>query len=466
MYPRLYIAKQLIREDGVIFISIDDNEQAQLKILCDEIFGEESLLGTFVWRRRQTTDNRNQNNISTDHEYILAYSKSDLAKFNGNTINEDKYRNLDNDTRGPWASIDLSGLATASQRPNLHYPLIDPETGISYAPNPNRGWSKSKTTMDVLISEKRILFPKNPNGRPREKKFLRDLRSNITGFSTWLNDQSVGYNTNGTREVAEIFGEKIFSFPKPTTLLISLCEQIIESEDIVLDFFAGSGSTAHAILEMSAKKNINNYFICVQIPEKVDAKSEAHKLGFDNIFEITKERIIRASKKVSENYPEAKTTLGFKIFKTCENLLPELKTQQLTLNFKESSATNDPHQVDLDFSGKLAFNDDFSEAQLHDILTTWKGIDKILLSQNLSIVNLGEYIAYGFGHVLYLINKNFNSEALKALIHKLDNEHNFQVSKLVLLGHHFESRSQREIDEAMKNYNNKKSIPVDVVVRY
>lgn len=108
----------------------------------------------------------------------------------------------------------------------------------------------------------------------------------------------------------------------------------------------------------------------------------------------------------------------------------------------------------------------FDEAQLQDILTTWKGIDKILLSQNLSIVNLGEYIAYGFGHVLYLINKNFNSEALKALIHKLDNEHNFQVSKLVLLGHHFDSRSQREIDEAMKNYNNKKSIPVDVVVRY
>lgn len=453
IYPRLYIAKELLRQDGIVLISIDDNEHSQLKILCDDIFGEGSFCGSFVWRRRQTTDNRNQNNISTDHEYILVYSRTDLARFNGNTINEDKYRNLDNDSRGPWASIDLSGLATASQRPNLHYPLVDPETGISYAPNPNRGWSKSKETMGVLISEKRILFPKNPNGRPREKKFLRDLRSNITGFSTWLNEQSVGYNTNGTREVTEIFGEKIFSFPKPTTLLTTLFEQIIESEDIVLDFFAGSGSTAHALIDFNAKKNINNYFICVQISEKLDSKSEAYKQGFHNIFEITKERIIRVSQKIKEMYPETESIIGFKIVKTCENFLPSSSYRELT-------------QLSLGQTNTSMVTTGFSDTQLQDILTTWKGLDKILLSENLNPVSLGNYLAYGFGHVLYLVNKGFNIEALKQLIKKLDDDHEFQISKLVLFGHHFDSKSQREIDEAMKNYNNKKSIPVDVVVRY
>lgn len=452
IYPRLYIAKELLREDGIILISIDDNEHSQLKILCDDIFGESSFLGSFVWRRRQTTDNRNQNNISTDHEYILVYSRTDLAKFNGNTINEDKYRNLDNDPRGPWASIDLSGLATASQRPNLHYPLVDPETGISYAPNPNRGWSKSRDTMEVLIKEKRILFPKNPNGRPREKKFLRDLRSNITGFSTWLNEQSVGYNTNGTREVAELFGEKIFSFPKPTTLLNTLFDQIIESEDIVLDFFAGSGSTAHALLEFNAKRNINNYFICVQIPETIGSSSEAYQQGFHNIFEITKERIVRASQKIKENFSETES-IGFKIFKTCENFL-------IPSNYRELK------QLTLSESDGPASTTGFADAQLQDILTTWKGADKILLSENPNVINLGDYIAYGFGHVLYLVNQGFNTAALKELIKKLDDEHEFQVSKLVIFGHNFDSKSQREIDEAMKNYNNKKSIPVDVVVRY
>lgn len=453
IYPRLYIAKQLLKEDGVILISIDDNEQAQLKILCDEVFGEISFLGSFVWRRRQTTDNRNQNNISTDHEYILVYSKTDLAKFNGNTIDEDKYRNLDNDPRGPWASIDLSGLATASQRPNLHYPLVDPDTGISYAPNPNRGWSKSQTTMDVLIKEKRVLFPKNPHGRPREKKFLRDLRSNITGFSTWLNEQSVGYNTNGTREVAEIFGEKIFSFPKPTSLLIALFEQLIESEDIVLDFFAGSGSTAHALLEFNAKKSINTYFICVQIAEKVSPKSEAYIQGFHDIFHITKERIIRSYQVIKAENSEIEFTQGFKIFKICDNFLP-------------SSSYRELKQLTLGHVDTALVTTGFSDAQLKDILTTWKGFDKILLSENLNTVRLGNYLAYGLGHVLYFVNKGFDTAALKNLIQKLDDEHEFQVSKLVLLGHHFDSKSQREIDEAMKNYNNKKSIPVDVVVRY
>ena len=218
------------------------------------------------------------------------------------------------------------------------------------------------------------------------------------------------------------------------------------------------------ILDRLLENNNNRIVISVQLDENIQESHEAYKAGYRTIFEITKDRIIKAGEKLAQDYPESNFESGFKIFKTCDNFLPEFKIQQLTLNFDELTTPNS-HQVDLNFTEKLV-SDDFSESQLQDILTTWKGLDKILLSDNLNAVYRGDYIAYGFGHVLYLVHNGFNTNALKVLIQKLDNEQEFQVSKLVLLGHHFDSKAQREIDEAMKNYNNKKSIPVDVVVRY
>ena len=225
MYPRLYLARNLLRDNGVIFISIDDNEVSNLRKLCDEIFGEENLIGCFLWKRRQNADNRNENNVSVDHEYICLYGKTLQTSLSGKSIDITKYKNPDNDARGPWASIDLSGLATRNQRPNLHYDIIDPTTGWIFPPNPNRGWSKSKDVVSQMISEKRILFPKVREGRPREKKFLKDLRSETTGFSTWLDSNDVGFTTAGTREVTELFGDKYFDFPKPSSLLQVIVQQ-------------------------------------------------------------------------------------------------------------------------------------------------------------------------------------------------------------------------------------------------
>jgi adenine-specific DNA-methyltransferase len=168
MYPRLRLARNLLREDGVIFVSIDDNEVHNLRQLMNEVFGEENLLGLFLWKRRQTTDSRNQNKVSIDHEYIVAFSRTEVGKLKGKMINTDKYTNPDNDERGPWASIDLSGLANADQRPNLHYNLVDPETGNSYPPNPDRGWSKGKKTVTIqgvsgCIFKKRRIFRRDFN---------------------------------------------------------------------------------------------------------------------------------------------------------------------------------------------------------------------------------------------------------------------------------------------------------------
>ena len=187
--------------------------------------------------------------------------------------------------------------------------------------------------------------------------------------------------------------------------------------------------------------------------QQSQSNKEAYNEGYRTIFEITKDRIIKAGEKLIKDYPDTHIERGFKIFKTAKNFLP-------------SSGYKELKQLTLSHSETQSNTTGFDDAQLQDILTTWKGADKILLSEKLNAIKLGDYLAYGFGHVLYLVNQGFNTAALKELIKKLDDEHEFQVSKLVVLGHHFDSKSQREIDEAMKNYNNKKSIPVDVVVRY
>lgn len=315
IYPRLKLARNLLKDDGVIFISIDDNEVANLRKVCDEVFGEENFLGVFQWRRRQRADNRNQSRVSPDHEYIVTYSKTESIVLKGTEVDLEKYKNPDNDPRGPWASIDLSGLATATQRPNLHYDIVDPDTGISYPPNPSRGWSKSKENILKMIKEGRVLFPKSPTGRPREKKFVSDLNSTVTGFSTCLDSKNVGYTTNGTREVSNLIGGKFFDFPKPINLLKVLIDQATEKEDIILDFFAGSSTTAHAVMQLNSQDKGNRKFIMVQLPETTNEDSEAFKAGYQNIAEISKERIRRAAAKIQSENPDYQGDLGFKVFK-------------------------------------------------------------------------------------------------------------------------------------------------------
>lgn len=317
MYPRLFLAKNLLKQDGVIFVSIDDNEVHNLRMMMNEIFGEENILGQFLWKRRQNADSRNQSNVSTDHEYILTFSKSNNSGFLGKEIDKSKYKNPDNDPRGPWASIDLSGLATKDQRPNLHYDIVDPKTKLTYPPNPKRGWSKSKSNIEKMIKEGRILFPKSDSGRPREKKFMKDLKRDRTGFSTWLNSKEVGFTTNGTREVSALMDGKIFDFPKPISLIQKFIEQVTHpaNNDIILDFFAGSGTTAQALIELNSKDLGNRKFICVQLAEKLDEKSDAFLADYKTIAEISKERIKRVFRKLKQENQNSKIDSGFKVLK-------------------------------------------------------------------------------------------------------------------------------------------------------
>jgi len=325
MYPRLYLARNLLAEDGIIVISIDDNEVKSLRLLCDEIFGEENFIAQFVWKCRQFTDSRTNTNVSTDHEYVLAYAKSDAARFRGRERDETKYSNPDEDPRGDWMSRSMLGLATQDQRPNLHYDITDPETGISYSPPESTGWRYARDRMEKMISEGRVLFPAKPDGRPREKKFRTELVSQFTSFPSVISDI---YTSDGTSAVRDLFDAQVFDFPKPPALMKLFVQQLTSAGDTVLDFFAGSCATAEAVTKSCREDGLDRKFILVQLPEPCNEKSEAARQGYRTISELGRERIRRVFKKCAaedahefqdgqQNLSElaaAPTDLGFRAF--------------------------------------------------------------------------------------------------------------------------------------------------------
>jgi len=249
MSKRLRIAKRLLSDRGVIFISIDDNEQANLKLLCDEVFGEEHFVSLFIWKSRQNKDNRNITGVSIDHEYVLCYSKREgVRALKGSERKTEQYSNPDNDPRGPWASGNMAGLLDATQRPNCHYDLINPETGINYG-RPKMGWRYDQNTMNRLIKENRIIWPDSPEGRPRKKTFLSEISVVLPGFSSVIGDEI--YTRTGTKQLDDIFEKRPFDFPKPVELIQQLVQQCTQSDSTVLDFFAGSGTTLHAVMQLN-----------------------------------------------------------------------------------------------------------------------------------------------------------------------------------------------------------------------
>lgn len=345
MYPRLFLARNLLREDGVIFISIDDTEVAHLRKVCDEIFGEENFVANVIWKARQNVDSRNLSNVSIDHENILVFAKNVMnMKLTGKPIDKNKYSNPDADPRGPWMSNNILGLADITQRPNLHYDLVDNKNGFIYKSPPESGWRYSKETMETKINEGRIIFPKSENGRPREKIFLSELKNDFTGFSSILREEA-GFTLNGTRELREMFNGKYFDFPKPISLISQIINQgISSSDDIVLDFFSGSATTAHAVLALNAEDGGNRKFILVQLPEptrkqKADGtweETEASRAGFSTISEIGMERIRKVIAKLKAETSEEGSNGGKKSIKAKVKAYQVKKDEAPSLGFEET----------------------------------------------------------------------------------------------------------------------------------
>lgn len=347
MYSRLLIARQLLKDDGVIFISIDDNEVHHLRKLCDEVFGEECFIAIFPWKKR-TAKSDVPFGVSQDFEWVIAYAKDNFIA--GLSIDR-KYYQTEDYPNDRWRLSDLTTQRTADERPNSAFEMIDPKTSEKYPFNPKRIWGVTKETFQEYYDKGKIVFPDDysflkmsiPAYRVFESedkaKALEKYGSEepLKAASTIL-PKSVGMNEDGNKEVEEFFGGKIFNFPKPTPLIKHLINIANNKDALILDFFAGSGSTSHAVQELNKEDGGNRKYILVQIPEATDEKSEAFKAGYKKISDITIERNKRVVEKIIEekknqqpdlftkgNKEDSLKGLGFKVFKLVKSNFPRVE---------------------------------------------------------------------------------------------------------------------------------------------
>lgn len=514
MYPRLYIAKQLLKDDGVIFVSIDDNEVAQLRLLMDEVFGEENFVAELIWQKGAGTQNDN-NYVAISHEYILIYSKNksqcQLYKQNP-TSDMLKSYNLEDEfvnERGKYYLRNLNDFSIGD-RPGLHYDIVCPDGNILLGKD--HRWRCDEHRFKWRIEQNRIVFNKNKDGNwevlykqylfESKEEIKKDSYGNILSYgkipeSLLLKIATTG---DGTKDLKKLFTENYFPYPKPTKLLFHLLQIATKNSDISLDFFAGSGTTGDAVMQLNAEDGGNRKFILVQLPEEIDAKK--NKTAYDfvksltptlskgegvpTIFEITKERLLRAAKKINAGLDTKNTNLELQITKLKEELQTE-ETKTKIENLKSEITQNSklktqntfkifettPIWEDYDFEAE-AFNpqqelfdvEKLSEDDIKALLITWKTYDGIPLTQDLEPVDLSGYIAYYNNGRLYLMHKGFTTDSLIKLLEKIDNDKEFEPKSIIAFGYHFESKSLREISENVKTYNNKKKSDIDFITRY
>ncbi len=404
MMPRLYLAKSLLREDGVIFISIDDNEVHNLRLLMNEIFGEENFVAQFIWEKRVNRENRNE--VSVRHDYVVCYSKyteSDVKRIMQTPMNEkalSNYSNPDNDPRGLWKSDPAhaqAGHGTKSQ----FYTLIAPNGKRHELPS-GRCWLYTKDVMDAAIKDNRIWFGKDGNGVPRIKTFLTSKERGLT-LETILFAKDASTNEKAKNDLKELFdGIAVFETPKPVEL-ITILAQVALKDGLVLDFFAGSSATAHAVMQLNKVDGGNRRFICVQMAEPCDSKSEAYKAGYSNIAEISKERIRRASAKMRtevESERAQKATeltfdnsddpvmpdFGFKVFRLADS------------NFKQwrdirGSEQQQWQQQSIDFINPVAENATIDNMVYELLLKNGKSLNSTIKhTNNCYIINSDELV--------------------------------------------------------------------------
>ncbi|EBX9881487.1 site-specific DNA-methyltransferase [Salmonella enterica] len=447
IYPRLYVAKELMCDEGVICISIDENEHSQLKILCDEVFGEHNFITDFVWKNKKGGGNDSVH-VAIEHEYILMYSKnkSSLERLFETYKPEylSRYNQEDNESKYYW---DTFKRKSGKQ----YYPITCPDgTVLEYDDNGNKiSWLRSRNRFESDLEKGDVRLIQKEDGGwsvqfkqrlPKGKK-PRSILINET-----LLDKS-GTTSDGSSDLLDLFDFHPFDNPKPLKLLSDLINIVVSDGDYVLDFFGGSGSTAHAILELNKNDNAYRKFILVQIDEKLKNDDFAYDKGYKTIFDITKDRIIKAGEKIKKANPDYNGDIGFKIFETVNDFRAKNESE-LTLS-------------------NLSFFDDvvLTPEQYDTLLTTWCVYDGSLLTTPIEDVDLDGYKAHLCDGRLYMIAPNFTSEALKALLQKLDSDKDFDPNKVVFYGSNFESAKQMELNEALKSYANKKSIDLDLVVR-
>lgn len=338
MYSRLLVARELLAPDGVIFISMDDHEIQHLRKVCDEVFCEDNFLVNIIWEKRYTRSN-NSKLFGTMTEHVLCYRKSgnvETIKEPRNDRSDSIYSNPDNDPRGPWTSVSYVNPALREERPNLCYPILNPITGVRVE-HPTNAWKYEKATYEQHVLDQKLYWGQEGNNAyPRLKKFLFEMEGGMVPSNFWKRDD-VGTTDQASSELEELIGRGVFPFPKPPQLIQKAISYIINGNDnkdcIVLDFFAGSGTTGHAVTNQNLKDGGHRKYILVQVPQATDENSNARRVGFKTISEITIARNKAAIQKIKQSYegkivtPEEQEQLdrlGFKVFKLSKSSFPRI----------------------------------------------------------------------------------------------------------------------------------------------
>lgn len=474
MYPRLYIARELLKEDGVIFISIDDNEQAQLKLLCDDVFGEENFIAECIHKNNSNKNQAKHIGVSTEYCFIYAKSKSLLSqketwkiRKNGTKDIAKKFIQLKNmglsleDIEfeikemykrpkyahlSRWNKVDEFGVFKdadlSREGGRKDYTIINPYTNKPCV-IPDRGWDKSLDDL-LKLQSKNLIWYGDENTPPSVKSYISEDDYSVAD-NFWYFDNSID-----TKFIKQVFNGLVFENPKPLEMIKRTIELSSNSNDLILDFFAGSGTTAHAVMQLNAEDGGNRQFICVQLPEATDKKSEAFKAGYHSIFDITKARIEKSAVKIQQDFPDYQGDLGCKIFE----MVPNFRLAQEDENLSPQMALPD------------SLNANLNEEQYHTLLTTWRVFDGNALTDSVQAVKLGDYVANLCGHTLYFIQAGFDSLAIKALIEKLDKDKAFLPERIVLFGANVESAKQKELKQALDSYTNRKKLNIALLVRY
>ena len=383
MYPRLFLARNLLRQDGVIFVSIDDNEVHNLRLMMNEIFGEENFVAQIVWERAYAPVNL-KHHFSESHDYIVCFARNidllDKLSLKRNEAADARYKNPDNDPRGSYKADNFS---VGPANPNNIYEIVTP-SGRKILPPSGRSWLFSQERTNELIADNRVWFGKDGNNVPAYKRFLSEVKDGVTPMTVWKYTD-VGHSQDATKEVKDLFdGVAYFDYPKPVKLIKQLASLCTNDNDVILDFFSGSGTTAHAVAQLNAEDGGNRRWICVQLPELTDEKSEAYKAGYRTIADIARERIRRAGAKirtdqadklVSRNVP---LDLGFRAYRVGDS------------NFKQwNELVSDPEEIR---QQALANLDPLKEGTTDDDLLT-----ELLLKRGISpLAQIDQYDDFCF----------------------------------------------------------------------
>lgn len=450
MYPRLYLAKQLLKKDGIMFISIDENEDYNLKSLCTMLFGDENV-DSIIWQKTDSQVDRNTNSkiinrFKSEHESIIVcYRNKDITSFNKiyrlpDWKNEQK--NVDNDPRGPWMSGIISyeeGHKNEDQNSEYYYEIITPS-----GKKIKRHWFYKKEDLLKLIEENRISFPKNGDGIPRLKIYQNEEKEYYMGSIL----RGFGTSSSAKDELEVYFGDRaIFDTPKPTKLVKELIRATTNQHDIVLDFFSGSSSTAESVLQLCSSDLVRKY-IMVQLPELCDIKSDAYKNGYKTIDEIGQERIRRAAKKIKKE-TNANIDYGFKHY-----TIKDVNTDTL-----DKLEKFEPNYVISDGS----ILDEFG---INAVLTTWMNEDGYGLTDTFEKLKLEDYTAYKCQNTIYLLNWNISDLFIKALIEKYEKEESFDCNRIVMFGYSFTLNEIQTLKDNLQQVKNIKGINVEVITRY